>query len=128
MNSYKTLVLGATPNPARYAYRAVERLLHHGIEPIPVGIRKGEIEGLTILNDRPLIEDVHTITLYLNPTVQQDYYDYILALKPKRVIFNPGTENPAFYDILRKQLPDTHIEVACTLVMLSVGNYKEVLQ
>lgn len=123
MNSYKTIVLGATPNPARYAYRAVQMLSQHHIDVIPVGIRQGESAGVPILNDRPLIKDVHTVTLYLNPTVQKDYYEYILALQPKRVIFNPGTENPEFYHILQEQSPDTHIEVACTLVMLSLGNY-----
>lgn len=125
MTTYKTLVLGATPNPTRYAYQAVKMLLRNGIEVIPVGIRKGIIEGIVIHNVPPLVEDVHTVTLYLNPTVQQNYYDYILALRPKRIVFNPGTENPAFYSILREQLPNTHIEVACTLVMLSLGHYKE---
>lgn len=125
MNTYKTIVLGATPNPARYAYRAVQMLSQHHIDVIPVGIRQGESAGIPILNDKPLIEGVHTVTLYLNPIVQKDYYEYILALQPKRVIFNPGTENPEFYHILRERLPNTYIEVACTLVMLSVGNYKD---
>lgn len=126
MNTYRTVVLGATTNPARYAYRAMQMLLYNGVEAIPVGIRKGETAGgMTILNDCPLLQDVHTITLYLNPQVQKDYYDYIVSLKPKRVIFNPGTENPELYGIIRSQLPGTYIEVACTLVMLSVGSYKE---
>lgn len=125
MKNYKTVVLGATTNPARYAYRAVERLQQKEIEVIPVGIRKGASAGLIIQNDNPSIEDVHTITLYLNPTVQKNYYDYILDLKPKRVIFNPGTENPELYGLLRQKSPETKVEIACTLVLLSVGNYTD---
>jgi predicted CoA-binding protein len=123
MKNYKTVVLGATTNPARYAYRAVESLSNNNIEVVPVGIRKGESAGITILNDLPIIEKVHTITLYLNPQVQKDYYDYIIKLQPKRVIFNPGTENSELYGILKKELPNTKIEIACTLVLLSIGNY-----
>lgn len=127
MNAYKTVVLGATTNPQRYAYRAVQQLLANDIVVVPVGIRKGTTAGLVIQNDRPLIEDVHTITLYLNPQVQKDYYDYIVDLKPRRVIFNPRTENTELYGILKRKLPETIIEVACTLVMLSIGNYKSML-
>ena len=123
MENYKTVVLGATTNPARYAYRAVSLLKQHKIEVIPVGIRKGEAAGIPIRNDWPVVEEVHTVTLYMNARVQKEYYDYILRLQPKRVIFNPGTENPELYGILRKELPDTKIEVACTLVLLTVGGY-----
>ncbi len=126
MNEFKTIVLGATTNPERYAYRAVNQLLGNAIEVVPVGIRKGLTGGeLSIVNGRPMIEQVHTITLYINKTVQEDYYDYIVSLQPKRVIFNPGTENPALYGLLKEKSPQTHIEVACTLVMLAAGNYKE---
>ena len=124
MSTYKTVVLGATTNPERYAYRATQLLQSKGIDVVPVGIRKGTVGGLPIQNDRPLLEAVHTVTLYLNPQTQKDYYAYILALQPKRVIFNPGTENPELYGLLRAELPDTKIEIACTLVMLSVGNYR----
>ena len=124
MNNYKTIVLGATTNPTRYAYLATQRLLEKEIEVIPVGIRKGVVAGIPIRNDLPIIENVHTITLYLNAQVQKDYYDYILNLKPQRVIFNPGTENTELYGILKQELPETKIEVACTLVLLSIGNYK----
>ena len=87
----------------------------------PVGTRKGSIEGLTILNGQPDVNDVHTITLYLNPQRQEQYYDYLLSLKPKRIIFNPGTENP----LLIRLLKEYGIEpvIACTLVMLSTGQY-----
>lgn len=124
MSDYKTVVLGATTNPTRYAYLATQRLLDSNIEVIPVGIRKGAAAGIPIRNDLPIIEDVHTITLYLNAEVQKGYYDYILSLKPQRVIFNPGTENTELYGILKRELPETKIEIACTLVLLSIENYK----
>jgi len=124
MSDYKTIVLGATTKPTRYAYLATQRLLDNNIEVIPVGIRKGAAAGIPIRNDLPKIENVHTITLYLNPQVQKEYYDYILSLKPQRIIFNPGTENTELYGILKRELPNTRIEVACTLVLLSIDNYK----
>lgn len=117
----KTVVLGATPNPARYAYLAVKKLLAHGHEVVPVGIRKGDIEGVPIQNGRPEISAVDTITLYLSPEHQSDYYDYIFSLQPQRLIFNPGTENPELMQLAQKKGVET--EVACTLVMLSVGVY-----
>ena len=124
MTNYKTLVLGATPNPTRYAYRATQMLQRNKIEVVPVGIRQGTCAGIPIRNDRPKIADIHTVTLYLNPTVQKEYYDYIIALQPQRVIFNPGTENLEFYGLLQRQSPHTQIEVACTLVLLSINDYK----
>lgn len=117
----KTLVLGATTNPARYAYLAVLRLAQKGHEVVPVGIRVGEIDGRAILQGRPEIPDVDTITLYLGPERQRDYYDYILSIQPKRIIFNPGTENPEFAQIAEKQ--GIEIIEGCTLVMLSIGTY-----
>jgi hypothetical protein len=86
----KTIVLGASPNPERYAYEAVTRLVAKGHEVIPIGIRHGKTAAdLDILNGMPLIEHVHTITLYISPDVQHEYYDYILnVIKPKRIIFN----------------------------------------
>ncbi len=118
----KTLVLGASPNPERYSYLAVQRLINNGHEVVPVGIRKNSfIEGLPILIDKVHIEGIHTITLYLNAKRQEAYYDYLLSLKPKRVIFNPGTENAS----LLKLLKDNNIEtvIACTLVMISTGQF-----
>lgn len=117
----KTIVLGATPNPGRYAYMAVQRLQAHGHEVIPVGIRKGEIEGLAIQNGEPAISGVDTITLYLNPDNQRPYYDYIFSLQPRRIIFNPGTENPELIRMAREKGIET--EIACTLVLLSIGHY-----
>jgi len=117
----KTVVLGASTNTSRYSNIAVNRLKNHGYEAVPVGIRKGEIAGINILNGSPEIEGVDTITLYLNPTRQVEYYDYILGLKPNRIIFNPGTENAELMKLAEAQGIETVI--ACTLVMLSIGDY-----
>lgn len=121
MENKKTLVLGATTRPTRYAFLATSRLQEHEIEVVPVGIREGEINGEPILLGQPSIDDVHTVTLYLNPQRQEAYYDYILGLKPKRIIFNPGTENAKLSKLAREQGIETVI--GCTLVMLSLKNY-----
>lgn len=117
----KTLVLGATDNPARYAYLAVEKLLRYGHEVVPVGQREAEVLSLKIQTGKPVVENIDTVTLYLNPTNQIPYYDYILSLKPKRIIFNPGTENME----LEKMAEARGIETVegCTLVMLSARQY-----
>ncbi len=117
----RTVVLGASDNPERYSYKAVITLTKEGYTAIPIGNKKGTINGIVILNDRPILTDINTVTLYLAPERQADYYDYILNLKPKRVIFNPGTENRAFEQLLIKNGIEA-IE-ACTLVMLAVKNY-----
>ena len=117
----KTLILGATPDTNRYAYLAAERLQSHGHEFIPVGRKKGSVLGKTIINDRPIVGNVDTVTLYINPQNQIDEYQYILSLKPKRVIFNPGTENEELEEILQKN--GIEVEIGCTLVMLSVGTF-----
>lgn len=117
----KTVVIGASNNPERYAYKATISLQQKGHEAVPVGIHDGSINGITILKGKPSIKDVDTVSLYVGPKNQPDWYDYILNLKPKRVVFNPGTENPEFETLLQKN----NIEAieACTLVMLSIGNY-----
>ena len=117
----KTIVLGATPNPARYAYLATLRLAQYGHEVIPVGIRQGSIGGIEIQNGTPAVEGVDTVTLYLNAGRQQAYYEYILSLKPKRIIFNPGAENPELAEMAEAAGIET--AEACTLVMLSIGIY-----
>lgn len=117
----KTLVIGASENPVRYAYRAALSLLNHGHDIELVGLRSGAINGKTILTGQPMLKEIDTVTLYVGPQNQPQYYDYIVDLKPRRVIFNPGTENPAF----AQQLRTAGIEPieACTLVMLAIGNY-----
>ncbi len=118
----KTLVLGATPNPSRYSYLAVQRLLDNGHEVIPVGIRKNAVvHDLPIMNGQPSVADVDTITLYLSPKNQQDYYEYIIGISPKRIIFNPGTENPELIQLAKAN--DIEVEIACTLVLLSTDQY-----
>ncbi|MCM8568193.1 CoA-binding protein [Gramella jeungdoensis] len=117
----KTLVLGASLNPARYSNLAINRLVKHGQPTVAIGLRKGSVDGVDIETEKLPFEGVDTITLYLNAKRQKEYYDYILSLKPERVIFNPGTENPELYDLLRNN--GIHFENACTLVMLSSQQY-----
>jgi predicted CoA-binding protein len=116
------MVLGASPNPSRYSHRATLYLAEKGYEVFPVGLRGGVIGDTTILTGPPIIEGIHTVTLYLGPQNQPNYYDYILnELSPQRIIFNPGTENEELIKLARENSID--VEVACTLVLLSIGNY-----
>ena len=119
----KTVIIGATNNTARYAYLAAEMLDQYRHEFVPVGIRKGDVFGKPILNimERPEVKDVDTVTLYIGPQHQQQWYDYILSLKPKRIIFNPGTENPEFE--LLAEVSGAEALEACTLVMLRTGQF-----
>jgi uncharacterized protein len=118
----KTLVLGASENPARYAYIAMQKLRKYNHEVVALGLKKGRVGDVDIETGLPEFTGVHTVTLYINPQRQKQYYDYILSLKPERVIFNPGTENPE----LEQKLEDAGIEPleACTLVLLSIGAYE----
>ncbi len=120
-NEKKTLILGATPDPSRYAYLAANRLMRTGHPIVNVGIKKGEVAGVAIEKAETVYDDIDTITLYVGPQNQPPLYDYILATNPKRIIFNPGTENPE----LRRMARERGIETlsACTLVMLSTGEY-----
>lgn len=119
--SKKTLVLGATTNPSRYAYLAANKLVAHHHEIVLVGIKPGVVAGATIHTDLPTPTDIDTVTLYLNPERQKAYYDYLLSLQPKRIIFNPGTENDELADLAQKNGIAT--EEACTLVLLSLNEY-----
>lgn len=121
--SKRTAVIGATPNPSRYAFIASEMLEDYNHEVIPLGIKRGEVLGKTILNirDKPMVENIHTVTLYIGPPRQPEHYEYILSLKPKRIIFNPGTENYDFEQLaLRNNIEPLQ---ACTLVLLRLGAY-----
>ena len=117
----KTLVLGATPNPDRYANIASNKLVRYGHEIVNVGIKTGTVAGVPIEKPEIIHPDIDTITLYVGPHNQPALYDYILKTKPKRVVFNPGTEN----DELEEKLKENGIETeeACTLVLLSTGQY-----
>jgi len=123
VNTKKTVIIGATPNPSRYAFVAAGMLGEYNHEIVPVGIKKGEVFGVPILdiNQRPQISDVDTVTLYIGPQHQPEHYEYILSLKPRRVIFNPGTENPEF----EKMIEESGAEAteACTLVLLRSDQY-----
>ncbi len=121
MKNKKTLVLGATPNPNRYAYLAANKLKANGHSIVNVGIKKGEVAGVTIEQPETIHEDIDTITLYVGPQNQNDLYQYILNTKPKRLIFNPGSENSELEKLAFEQGIET-IE-ACTLVMLATGQY-----
>lgn len=117
----KTLIIGATPNPLRYANKAANSLVRYGHEIVNVGIKKGEAANQPIEKPEKIHTDIDTITLYVNPDNQKDLYNYILETKPKRIIFNPGTEN----DELVQKAEDAGIETleACTLVMLATNQY-----
>lgn len=117
----KTLVLGATTNPDRYAYIATKKLLRYNHPVVLVGQREGEIAGEKILTGTPSIDEVDTITLYVGVRNLPPFFDYIIGLKPKRVLFNPGTENPDLIRLCKEN--GIEIEIGCTLVMLSAGTY-----
>lgn len=119
--SKTTLVLGASANPSRYSNLAINRLRNHNHPVVAIGKKDGKVGDTPVETATRKIEDIDTITLYLNPENQKQYYDYILNLHPKRIIFNPGTEN----DELAKMAKDRGIEPveACTLVLLSTGQY-----
>jgi uncharacterized protein len=119
----KTVILGATENRMRYAYVAAEMFDERNIPFIPVGIKKGKIFGQKILDLRtkPEIKDVHTVTLYIGPQNQEEWYDYIISLKPQRIIFNPGTENPELMSLAKEN--GIQVCQACNLVLLSTGQF-----
>jgi len=117
----KTLVLGATTKPERYAFKAINMLVDKGHSVLAVGQNAGEVAGIKIQTKAIPLKNIDTVTLYINPVRQREYYNYIVDTKPKRVIFNPGTENPEFYQLLK--LNDIKVEVACTLVLLSTNQY-----
>lgn len=117
----KTLIIGASNNPERYSYKAAERLLAHDHKIELLGLRPDTIFGKKIDTEKKKYADIDTVTLYIGAQRQPEYYDYVVSLKPRRVIFNPGTENEEFYQILRQN--NIEIEVSCTLVMLGTGQY-----
>ena len=117
----KTLVLGASLKPDRYANIAIHKLRENNHQVVAIGMKLGVVNDVSIITEKELFESVHTVTLYLSGKRQEAYYEYILSLHPKRVIFNPGTENPSFYTIL--QTHKIPYEIACTLVLLSTNQY-----
>ena len=116
-----TVVIGASPNTDRYSYKATISLQQHNHTVYPIGIRNGKINDLNIITTKPVIENIDTVTLYVGADNQPAWFDYIFSLNPKRIIFNPGTENPEFEALAISK----GIEVldACTLVLLSINQY-----
>ena len=121
MKNKKTLVLGASTKPERYAFKAITMLVEKGHSVLAIGQNTGEVAGITIRTKMIPLAGIHTVTLYLNAARQRDYYNYIIECAPKRVIFNPGTENPELYQLL--ELNDIKVEVACTLVLLATSQF-----
>ncbi len=117
----KTLVLGASTSPSRYSYKAIMKLTEHGHDVAAIGLREGEVAGVPITREMEAFENIHTVTLYLGPANQKQYLNYIIGLKPERIVFNPGTYNPE----LDKMAEAAGIETVsdCTLVMLDLGDY-----
>ncbi len=123
MENSVVVVAAASPNSTRYSYKAVKLLSEHGFNVAPLGFAKGEAAGVDILSlpSKPQIENVHTISLYMRPENQKEWYDYFFSLSPERIIFNPGTENRELSEMAR----DRGIAVVydCTLMMLGRGGF-----
>lgn len=121
MEAKKTLVLGASDNPLRYSFLAVNRLRSKDHPVVAIGARKTEVGDVKVEKEKLPFDEIDTVTLYLNPQRQKEYYDYILSLRPRRIIFNPGTENEEFESLAEGR--GIEVQEACTLVLLSTGQY-----
>jgi len=117
----KVVVLGASANPLRFSNKAVTNLKQRSYEVFPVGLRKGKIGALEIMTGNPEVNDIDIILLYINPEIQKKYYNYIMKINPRRIIFNPGTENTFLIDLAKKN--GIEVVVDCTLVMLRSGYF-----
>lgn len=116
-----TVIIGASPNQERYSYKATVKLKNYGHTVFPVGMRAGKIEEEAIITDKPSLKNIDTVTMYVGAQNQPAWYDYIFSLQPKRLIFNPGAENKELVDLASSK--GIECVEACTLVMLSIGNY-----
>jgi predicted CoA-binding protein len=121
MRNKKTVVLGASTKPERYAFKAITMLVEKGHNVLAIGQNTGEVAGVSIYTKNIPLKNIDTVTLYLNPLRQREYYNYIIETKPKRVVFNPGAENPEFYQLLNAN--GIKVEIACTLVLLATNQY-----
>lgn len=119
----KTLVIGASEKPERYSNKAIRALLANGQEVVALGLKNGSVQGVPFHTQKEPFKDIDTVTLYVGPLNQKEYYSYIMSLKPRRVIFNPGTENPEF--IAQLKAAGIYPEVACTLILLATGQYED---
>lgn len=117
----RTLVIGASTNPSRYSHLAMYRLQGKEHPVVAIGLREGEVAGVMITSEKKAFKNIDTITLYIGAKHQPEYYQYVLSLRPRRVIFNPGTLNPEFSEILKEN--DVEVLIACTLVLLSTNQY-----
>jgi uncharacterized protein len=117
----KTLIIGATTNKERYAYKAIDSLIAKSHQVVAIGSKKGMALDVIIETEKLPFHAIDTVSLYVNPKAQKEYYDYIVSLEPRRVIFNPGTENVEFYEILKKN--NIAFEESCTLVLLATNQY-----
>lgn len=124
--SVKTLVIGASTNPQRFSYLAIKSLVKHNVDVVAIGLKPGEVDGIPIIVDKFPFQDIHTISLYLNAERQRDYLEYFISLKPKRIIFNPGTENGELIKLARANGIDLVFD--CTLVMLNNGSYQRIIK
>lgn len=117
----RVLVIGASANPSRTSNQAVAMLQAYDHEVIAIGSKEATVHGIEVITEKAELNDIDTVTLYINPSIQSEYYDYLKAIKPRRVIFNPGTEHP---DLMKSLLShDIEIEEACTLVMLRTNQF-----
>ncbi|WP_338410648.1 CoA-binding protein [uncultured Flavobacterium sp.] len=117
----KTLVIGASANPDRYSFKALNKLVEHNHTVVAIGQKIAEVAGVKIQTKAIPATKIHTVSMYINSVAQRDYYNYIIGLSPKRVLFNPGTENPEFYQLLKANT--IKYEEACTLVLLATNQY-----
>lgn len=117
----KTLVIGASEKPERYSYKAIQALRKHGHEVVAIGARKGQVLDVPFDKIKLPFDGIDTITLYIGPAHQAEYYNYIVSLHPRRIIFNPGTENPELEALAEEQ--GIQCMEACTLVLLSTRQY-----
>lgn len=122
-HKFKTLVVGASENPSRMSHRAVQELVANGFPVLATGVRPGYIGTIPISESLPKDQDIDTITLYIRPEIQGEMLEELLELKPRRIIFNPGTENPVLEKLARARGIST--ENACTLVLLSLDQYND---
>lgn len=117
----RTLVLGASLNESRYSNMAIRKLRANNVAVVAFGLKEGIVSDVVIDSEKKQYKNIDSITLYLNPKRQEEYYNYIISLQPRRVIFNPGTENMEFMKLLKEH--EIKAEVACTLVLLSTKQY-----
>jgi predicted CoA-binding protein len=115
----KIVVLGASPNPERYSYKAVKALRKRNYDTVALGFQKGKIVDIVIQTDQPVLDDVDSVLLYMNAERQKPLYEYILSMKPRRIIFNPGTENKELADLAERN--GIGVVHQCALIMLTNG-------